>query len=108
MRDARQNPEIPPSQYFHRAVGRQMVHCEVKSFLGVEWQLPVEGEVSAALRLLGRLEQQYGRGFVDIILLDALYAHLPFLTVFSNPAGMPESRMRKKIAAQPVESIVNA
>lgn len=66
---------VEHTQYFHRAVGCQMVHCDVKSFLGMEWQLPGEGEVSTALRLLDRLEQQYGRGFFDIILLDALYAH---------------------------------
>jgi len=70
---------VEHTQYFHRAVGCQMVHCDVKSFLGMEWQLPGEGEVSAALRLLDRLEQQYGRGFFDIILLDALYAQSPVL-----------------------------
>jgi Transposase DDE domain len=66
-------------QYFHRAVGCQIVRCDVKSFLGMEWQMPGEGEVAAALRLLDRLEQQYGSRFFDIILLDALYAQSPVL-----------------------------
>lgn len=66
-------------QYFHRAVGCQVVHCDVKSFLGIEWQLPGETEVAATMRLLDRLQQQYGRRFFDIILLDALYAQSPVL-----------------------------
>ena len=70
---------VEHTQYFHRAVGCQIVHCDVKSFLGLEWQLPGEGEVAATLRLLDRLEQHYGRRFFDIVLLDALYAQSPVL-----------------------------
>lgn len=70
---------VEHTQYFHRAVGCQVVHCNVKSFLGIEWQLPGETEVAAAMRLLDRLEQHYGRRFFDIILLDALYAQSPVL-----------------------------
>jgi len=70
---------VKHTQYFHRGVGCQMVHGNVTSFLGFEWQLPGEGEVSAALRLLDRIEQRYGTRFFDIILLDALYAQSPVL-----------------------------
>ena len=70
---------VEHTQYFHRAVGCQVVHCDVKSFLGLEWQLPGEGEVAATLRLLDRLEQHYGPRFFDIVLLDALYAQSPVL-----------------------------
>jgi len=70
---------VEHTQYFHRAVGCQVIHSKVKSFLGIEWQLPGETEVAATLRLLDRLEQQYGRRFFDIILLDALYAQSPVL-----------------------------
>lgn len=70
---------VEHTQYFHRAVGCQVVHCDVKSFLGLEWHLPGEGEVSATLRLLDRLENRYGRRFFDIVLLDALYAQSPVL-----------------------------
>jgi hypothetical protein len=70
---------VEHTQYFHRAVGCQVVHSAVKSFLGFEWQLPGESEVAAAIRLLDRLEQNYGKRFFDIILLDALYAQSPVL-----------------------------
>ena len=70
---------VEHTQYFHRAVGCQVVHCDVKSFLGIQWQLPGETEVAATMHLLDRLEQQYGRRFFDIILLDALYAQSPLL-----------------------------
>ena len=70
---------VEHTQYFHRAVGCQVVHCDVKSFLGIEWQLSGETEVAASMRLLDRLEHSYGRRFFDIILLDALYAQSPVL-----------------------------
>ena len=66
-------------QYYHRAVGCQMVHSQVRSFLGIEWLRPGEGETTAALRLLRRLPELYGGRFFDILLLDALYAQSPVL-----------------------------
>jgi DDE family transposase len=71
--------KICETQYYHRAVGCQMVHSPVKSFLAVEWLRPGEGEDTAALRLLSRLPDLYGSRFFDILLLDALYAQTPFL-----------------------------
>src|SRR6516162_971422 len=61
-------------QYYHRAVGCQIVSGPVKSFVAWEWLQPGEGEETAALRLLRRLPQLYGSPFFDILLLDALYA----------------------------------
>ncbi len=66
-------------QYYHRAVGCQIVSSPVKPFLAVEWLRPGEGEDTAALRLLARLPQLYGSRFFDILLLDSLYAQAPVL-----------------------------
>jgi hypothetical protein len=71
--------KIEQTQYYHRAVGCQMVHSPVKPFLAVEWLQPGEGEDTAALRLLNRLPDLYGSRFFDILLLDALYAQTPVL-----------------------------
>jgi hypothetical protein len=71
--------KIEQTQYYHRAVGCQMVHSPIKPFLAVEWLQPGEGEDAAALRLLTRLPDLYGSRFFDILLLDALYAQTPVL-----------------------------
>jgi len=71
--------KIEETQYYHRAVGCQMVHSPVKPFLAIEWLRPGEGEETAALRLLRRLPDLYGSRFFDILLLDALYAQTPVL-----------------------------
>jgi hypothetical protein len=71
--------KIEETQYYHRAVGCQMVHSPVKPFLAMEWLQPGEGEATAALRLLRRLPDLYGSRFFDILLLDALYAQTPVL-----------------------------
>jgi hypothetical protein len=73
--------KIEHTQYYHRAVGCQMIHSPVKPFLALEWLRPGEGEDAAALRLLKRLPQLYGSRFFDILLLDALYAQTPVLEV---------------------------
>ena len=71
--------KIEQTQYYHRAVGCQMIHSPVKPFLAIEWLQPGEGEDTAALRLLNRLPHMYGSRFFDILLLDALYAQTPVL-----------------------------
>jgi Transposase DDE domain len=71
--------KVEEIQYYHRAVGCQMIHSPVKSFLALEWLRPGEGEETAALRLLERLPRLYGSRFFDILLLDALYAQSPVL-----------------------------
>jgi hypothetical protein len=64
-------------QYYHRAVGCQIGSSPGKSFLTIEWLQPGEGEDTAALRLLEKLPDLYGSRFVDVLLLDALYAQAP-------------------------------
>ena len=71
--------KIEQTQYYHRAVGCQMVHSPIKPFLALEWLRPGEGEDTAAFRLLSRLPDLYGSRFFDILLLDALYAQTPVL-----------------------------
>lgn len=69
--------KIERLQYYHRAVGCQIVSSPVKAFLALEWLQPGEGEDKAALRLLGKVHDLYGSRFFDILLLDALYAQAP-------------------------------
>jgi hypothetical protein len=76
--------KVEQTQYYHRAVGCQMVHSSVKPFLALEWLRPDEGEATAALRLLTRLPDLYGSRFFDILLLDALYAQTPVLELVKN------------------------
>ena len=66
-------------QYYHRAVGCQIVSSPVKPLLAIEWLQPGEGEDTAALRLLSRLPNLYGSRFFDILLLDSLYPQAPVL-----------------------------
>jgi len=76
--------KIEEIQYYHRAVGCQMVHSPVKPFLAIEWLQPGESEETAALRLLRRLPEQYGSRFFDILLMDALYAQTPVLKLIQE------------------------
>jgi hypothetical protein len=68
---------VERTQYYHRAVGCQIVSSPVKSFVALEWLQPSESEDKAALRLLDKLPKLYGSRFFDILLLDALYAQAP-------------------------------
>lgn len=69
--------KVEQIQYYHRAVGCQIISSPVKTFLALEWLKPGEGEDTAALRLLRNLPDRYGSRFFDILLLDALYAQAP-------------------------------
>jgi hypothetical protein len=69
--------KVEQIQYYHRAVGCQIVSSAGKPFLAIEWLQPGEGEDTAALRLLGKLPGLYGSRFFDVLLLDALYAQAP-------------------------------
>ena len=71
--------KVEQLQYYHRAVGCQIVNSPAKPFLAIEWLQPKEGEDTAALRLLEKLPELYGSRFFDILLLDALYAQAPVL-----------------------------
>ena len=76
--------KIEEIQYYHRAVGCQMVHSPVKPFLAIEWLRAGESEDTAALRLLRRLPDLYGSRFFDILLMDALYAQAPVLKLIQQ------------------------
>lgn len=76
--------KIPQIQYYHRAVGCQMIHSPVKSFLAFEWLRPGDSEDTAALRLLNRLPDRYGSRFFDILLLDALYTKTSVLQLIQK------------------------
>jgi hypothetical protein len=69
--------KVEQIQYYHRAVGCQIISGPVKTFLALEWLQPGEGEDTAALRLLRSIPDRYGSRFFDILLLDALYAQAP-------------------------------
>lgn len=71
--------KVEQIQYYHRAVGCQIVSSPTKPFLALEWLQPGEGEDAAALRLLRNIPKLYGSRFFDILLLDALYAQAPVL-----------------------------
>ncbi|MFZ0964456.1 MAG: hypothetical protein WAO35_26630 [Terriglobia bacterium] len=79
LKDETTGQSLERIQYYHRAVGCQIVSSPVKPFLAVEWLRPGEGEDTAALRLLARLPGLYGTRFFDILLLDSLYAQAPLL-----------------------------
>ena len=78
--------KVEQIQYYHRAVGCQIVSSPVKPVLAMEWVQPGEGEDTAALRLLRRLPDLYGSRFFDILLMDALYAQAPVLSL-ANQTG---------------------
>jgi len=75
----KQGVKVEQVQYYHRAVGCQIISSPVKSFLALEWVQPGEGEDTAALRLLHKIPDLYGSRFFDLLLLDALYAQAPAL-----------------------------
>jgi hypothetical protein len=65
------------TQYYQRLVTAVLV-CEGSvQLLDIEMQLPAEDEVACALRLITRLNENYGHLF-DIVLADGLYAQAPF------------------------------
>jgi len=65
-------------QFYHRQV-TLVLRCEKFHFLlDIEAQLPGEGEIAAALRLLQRVLSAYPRAF-QLLVADGLYARTPFL-----------------------------
>jgi hypothetical protein len=64
-------------QYYHRNVSAQLIACGFHFMLDAETQLPGEGEVAAAMRLLSRVIENYPRAF-DVVVADALYASSNF------------------------------
>jgi len=64
-------------QYYHRHVTLQLVGRDMTVLLDAEPIRPGEGEVTAAMRLLDRVLEQYPRAF-DVVQGDALYANSTF------------------------------
>lgn len=64
-------------QYYHRNVTAQLIADGFHFMLDAESQLPGEGEVAAAMRLLERVIADYPRSF-DVVVADALYAKSNF------------------------------
>jgi len=106
--------KVEQVQYYHRAVGCQIISSPVKSFLVIEWLQPGEGEDTAALRLLDRIPDLYGSRFFDILLLDALYAQAPVLrlaekigwdlviSLKQNQRDLYQSAIRCLLTARPI------
>jgi hypothetical protein len=65
------------TQYYQRLVCAVLVCDGHTQLLDMEMQLPGEGEVVAALRLLERISVYYGHLF-DLVMADGLYAQAPF------------------------------
>lgn len=71
------------TQYYHRHVTLQLLGRDLKLLLDAEPIRPGEGEVTAAMRLLDRVVEQYPRAF-DVVLGDGLYANSPFFNHVLN------------------------
>jgi len=85
-------------QYYHRAVGCQMIHSPVKPFLALEWLRPGEGEDTAALRLLSRLPRLYGSRFFTSSFWTPFTRKAPSSISCSRPAGRPSSASNRTAA----------
>jgi hypothetical protein len=83
--------KIEQTQYYHRAVGCQMVHSSVKPFLAIEWLQPGEGEDTAALRLLQRLPEMYGSRFSTSCFWMRFTRRLRYWSWPERWDGMPSS-----------------
>lgn len=64
-------------QYYHRSVTALLITEDMPFLLDAEPQKPGEDEVAAAMRLVGRVVENYPRAF-DLVAADALYAQAPF------------------------------
>ncbi|MGI0084658.1 MAG: transposase [Nitrososphaerales archaeon] len=65
------------TQYYHRNVTAQLVFAGVCFLLDAESQIPGEGELPCAMRLLERVLCQYPKAF-QVVVMDALYAKSTF------------------------------
>lgn len=92
VRKGKDGDEYRVPQYYHRFVFALLLGPGAEVVLDLEPLRPAdlrrqagenvdrhEGEQTAALRLIDRLHQEYGR-FIDLFVLDALYANGPLMT----------------------------
>lgn len=111
-------------QYFHRTVVAMLVAPTMDMVLDIEMvrnkdledeaketehldqdqkqaRKKHEGELTAAKRLMGRLKKTYGR-FIDVFVLDALYANGPMFTLIEKELGYSACVVTKKKNADPL------
>ena len=84
-----QGHEFKKTQYYHKQVYAQLSGPALSVILDVEPMRPGEEECAAALRLLRRIRQQYGRRFFDVVVVDSWYANGPFLKTVVEELGWP-------------------
>lgn len=95
VKDAAGGEVVKRTQYYHRCVVAMLVHPTVDMVLDLEPVLNAdarqkagedrrhEGELTAAQRLIRRLKATYG-GFIDALVLGALYANGPVMTTLAQ------------------------
>ena len=81
--------ECKKTQYYHKQVYAQLSGPELSVILDVEPMRQGEEECAAALRLLRRMRQKYGRRFFDVVVVDSWYANGPFLKTVVEELGWP-------------------
>jgi hypothetical protein len=74
-----QGQPVKHIQYYHKQVYAQLSGPRLSVILDVEPMRQGEEECAAALRLLGRMREEYGPRFFDLVVVDAWYANGPFL-----------------------------
>jgi hypothetical protein len=84
-----QGQEFQKTQYYHKQVYAQLSGPELSVILDFEPMRPGEEECAAALRLLRRMRQNYGRRFFDVVVVDSWYANGPFLKTVVQELGWP-------------------
>ncbi len=84
-----QGKEFKKTQYYHKQVYAQLSGPELSVILDVEPMRQGEEECGAALRLLRRMRQKYGRRFFDVVVVDSWYANGPFLKTVVEELGWP-------------------
>jgi len=67
------------TQYYHRIVAVVLVSTPFPIPLGIRFQKDGETEVACAVALLGELDRQLGRRFLDVVVADALYLQQGFI-----------------------------
>jgi hypothetical protein len=71
------------TQYYHRYVLAMLLHRDGYILLDMEEQLPGEGEVTCATRLLVRLLSRYPRAF-NVVVGDGLYLNSEFCRILQE------------------------
>jgi len=84
-----QGREFKKTQYYHKQVYAQLSGPRLSVNLDLEPMRPGEEECAAALRLLRRMRQHYGRRFFDVVVVDSWYANGPFLKTVVEELGWP-------------------